>query len=388
MPSRLKTRWVNQSSLTIVGILAFFAIAIAWSFWAELDQVTRAPGQIIPAGRTQVIQSTDGGQIAKIHVREGDIVRKGELLVELDDVKLTASVAEARGKVASLMSAMARINAELFERPLVFPAEVRAFPEFVANQSMLYDKRRRALQDQLSSLSHMLQLMKQELNMNLPLLELGDVSRTDVLRLQRSVTDIESQMVNVRNKYLQDLQAEYTKTEEDLVTAREVLTQRSDALKDTKIKAPVDGIVKNVRLTTLGGVLRPSDEVMSIVPTGTTMILEVKMEPRDIAFVRVGQRASVKFDTYDAGIYGSALGKVTYISPDTLTDEGPGGKLVYYRVHVTADTTPMKPRKVGEVIAVTPGMTATAEIQTGKNTVWRYLTKPINKTFSEALTER
>jgi membrane fusion protein, adhesin transport system len=388
IPSRLRSRWLNQYSMVIFGVLAFFVLAIGWSFWAELDQVSRAPGQVIPTGRIQVIQSTDGGQIARIRVREGDVVKKGELLVELEDVKLAASVAEAQGKVASLMSAMARIDAELFDRPLVFPAEVRAFPEFVANQSMLYTKRRQALQDQLSALREMLGLMKQELNMNLPLLEQGDVSRTDVLRLQRSVSDIESQMVNARNKYLQDLQAEYTKTEEDLVTAREVLNQRTDSLKDTKIRAPVNGIVKNIRLTTLGGVLRPSDEVMSIVPTGDELILEVKMPPKDIAYIRVGQSASVKFDTYDSSIYGSAEGKVDYISPDTLTEQGPDGDLVYYRVHIRVDTRRMKPHLPGEKIEISPGMTATAEIQTGKNTVWRYLTKPINKTVSESLTER
>jgi adhesin transport system membrane fusion protein len=315
-------------------------------------------------------------------------VKKDQLLVELDDIKLQASVGEAQGKVASLMGSMARINAELFDRPLVFPKEVQNFPEFMANQSMLYTKRRQALQDQLASLSQMLALMKQELNMNLPLLEKGDVARSDVLRLQRGVSDIESQRVNVRNKYLQDLQAEYTKTEEDLVTAREILAQRTDALRDTRIYAPVNGIVKNIRLTTVGGVLRPSDEVMSIVPTGDELILEVKMPPRDIAYLRVGQTASIKFDTYDSSIYGSAKGKVDYVSPDTLSEEGPNGPVSFYRVHVKVDTRSMKPHLKDEKIEITPGMTAVAEIQTGRNTVWRYLTKPINKTFGEAMTER
>jgi len=386
--SSFRNRWFNQSSAVIVGIVVFFVSVIVWSFWAELDQVSRAPGSIIPTGRIQVIQSTDGGQIERIFVREGDIVKKGQLLVQLDDIKLQASVGEAEGKVASLMSSMARINAELFDRPLAFPGEVKNFPEFVANQTMLYNKRRQALQDQLASLTQMLSLMKQELNMNMPLLEKGDVARSDVLRLQRSVSDLESQRINVRNKYLQDLQAEYTKTEEDLVSAREILAQRRDALKDTKIFAPVNGIVKNIRLTTVGGVLRPGDEAMSIVPTGEELILEVKMSPKDIAYVRVGQGASVKFDTYDSSIYGSAEGKVDYISPDTLTEETQNGNANYYRVHIRVDTSKMKPHQQGEKIEISPGMTATAEIQTGRNTVWKYLTKPINKTFGEAMTER
>lgn len=383
-----KRRWFGQSALVIYGIVAFIVLAVAWSLWAELDQVSRAPGQVIPTGRIQVIQSTDGGKIEQILVKEGDVVRKGQLLVRLDEVKLRAGVSEAQGKVASLKTSMARINAELFDRPLSFPPDVRGFPEFIANQTMLYNKRRQALQDQLRSLREMHGLIKQELDMNMPLLAQGDVARADILRMQRSVADIESQMVNVRNKYLQDLQAEYTKTEEDLVTAREILAQRQDALKDTMLRAPVNGIVKNIRLTTVGGVLRPSDEVLTIVPTGDELIVEAKMSPKDIAYVRLGQPASVKFDAYDSGIYGSALGQVVYISPDTISEQTQAGADVFYRVHISVDTSPMKPHLPGERIEIQPGMTATAEIQTGRNTVWKYLTKPINKTFGEAMTER
>jgi len=386
--ARLRSRWFNQSALVIYGVVAFFVLAVAWAFWAELDQVSRAPGQVIPTGRIQVIQTTDGGQIEKIRVREGDSVKAGQILVELEEVKLRASVSEAEGKVASLMSTMARINAELFERPLSFPPEVRAWPDFVANQTLLYSKRRQALRDQISALQQMRGLMQQELDMNLPLLKQGDVARADILRMQRGVSDIESQLVNVRNKYIQELQAEYTKTEEDLVTAREVLNQRRDSLKDTKIRAPVDGIVQNVRLTTIGGVLRPGDEVLSIVPSGDELIVEAKMSPADIAYVRVGQKASVKFDAYDASIYGAATGEVIYVSADTLTEQTPQGNSVFYRVHIAVDTSPMKPHLPGEKIEIQPGMTATSEIQTGRNTVWKYLTKPINKTFSEAMTER
>lgn len=376
------------TSLLVWAIAAFFAMALTWSFWAQLDQVARAPGQIIPTGRVQVVQTADGGKIEAIRVREGNTVRKGQILVELDAVKISAAVGDARGKVASLMSSMARIDAELFDRPLLFPPEVQAFPEFVENQTLLYQKRKQALEDQLQALQAMLTLMKQEFDMNLPLLKQGDVSRADMLRLQRGVSGIQSKMVNVRNRYIQDLQAEYTRTEEDLVSAREMLAQRSDALADTRIVSPVDGVVKNVRVTTVGGVLRPSEEVLSIVPSEDVLVLETKMSPRDIAYLRVGQGASVKFDAYDSSIYGSAIGKVTYVSPDTLTERIPGGEQVYYRVRISVDTRSMKPHLPGEKIAVQPGMTATAEIQTSRDTVWHYMTKPIRKIFSEALTER
>lgn len=385
---RITRRRPNQGAVLIIGITTFLALVVGWSFWAELDQVSRAQGTVIPAGRVQVIQTADGGQITRILVREGDHVKKGQLLVELDKVKLTASVGEAQGKVASLKSSMVRINAELFDRPLVFPADVQGFPDFIINQTELYRKRRQALEDQLSSLRQQLALMRQELDMNMPLLAQGDVSKADIIRLQRGVADIQSQIVNVRNKYVQDLQTEYTKTEEDLVTAREVLAQRTDALKDTNIVAPVDGIVKNVKLTTLGGVLRASDEVLSIVPTGEDLIVEAKLSPSDIAYVKLGQIANVKFDAYDSSIYGSANGTVIYISADTLAEQTPRGEELFYRAHIEADTTRMKTHRAGEKIEIQPGMTATLEILTGSNTVWHYLTKPINKTLGEAMTER
>lgn len=373
---------------TVVSISLFLVALIGWSFWAELEQVSRAPGQVIPTGRVQLIQSSDGGVIADIKVREGDHVAKGQLLVQLDQVKVKAAVAEGQGKVASLMSSMARINAELFDRPLNFPPEVQAFPDFVTNQTMLYQKRRQAMQDTIGSLEGMMRLAQQELDMNRPLVASGDVARSDILRMERGVSDLRAQIVNVRNKYLQDLQAEYTKTEEDLVAAREMLAQRSDMLKDTEIRSPADGIVKNIRLTTIGGVLRAGDEVMSIVPTGDALIVEARVSPSDIAYVRMGQTAAVKFDAFDSSIYGGAEGRVIYVSPDTITENRASGDVVYYRVHTSVDTRAMKPHTPGEKIEVQPGMTATVEIQTGKNTVFRYLAKPITKTFGDALKER
>lgn len=383
-----RTGAYGRRAIIIYAIVIFIAAATAWSAWAELDQVSRAPGQVIPSGRLQVLQSTDGGTISQILVREGDTVKRGQLLVKLDQVRIKAVVEEAQAKVASLRISMARINAELFGRPLAFPPESQAYPEFVENQRLLYQKRRQALEDQLSSIRSMLQLNQQELDMNMPLLAQGDVSRADILRLQRSVSDLRAQSVNVRNKYLADLQAEYTKTQEDLVSATEILNQRSDALKDTQIFAPTDGIVKNVRLTTIGAVLRPGDEVLTIVPTGQRLIVEARIAPSDIANIKVGQAASLKFDAYDASIYGSAGGVVSFISPDTTVEQTPSGNISYYRVHVTADTSTMKPHRPGERIAMQPGMTVTAEILTGRNTVFRYLLKPLSKTFSEAMTER
>lgn len=369
--------------LTALALLGF----LAWAAWAEIDQVSRATGQIIPAGRVQVIQSTDGGVIGEIRVREGDKVRKGQILVVLDRVKIAAAVAESRAKVASMKTVKSRIEAELFDRPLAFPEDVRDFPEFMANQRQLYQKRRQAQTADISALRKMLGLVGKELDMNQPLLANGDVSRSEVMRLERTVAEVEGQIVNRQNKYLQDLQAEYAKVEEELVTAEQNLTQRLSSLEDTELEAPTDGIVKNIRLTTIGGVLRAGDEVLQIVPTGERLIIEAKVSPMDIAYVRIGQAATVKFDAYDSSIYGSAQGRVIYISPDTLTEQKSQGDQVYYRVHVSVDTKMLRPRP-NEKIEIQPGMTATVEIKTGRNTVLKFLLKPITKTVSDSFGER
>lgn len=378
---------ISYSRKVILLTAIAFVGLIGWASVAEIDQVSRANGQVIPSGRVQIVQSTDGGVIEAINVKEGDRVQKGQLLVQLDRVRLAAAVEEASAKVASLKTVKARIEAELFDRGLVFPDDVADFPDFMANQRQLYSRRRTAHSQDISALQGMLRLVRQELTMNEPLLEYGDVSRSEVLRLERSVADIEGQIASRRNKYLQDLQAEYAKVEEELVTAEQTLAQRSAALADTELEAPTDGIVKNVRLTTIGGVLRPSDEVLQIVPTGEELIVEAKVSPSDIAYVRTGQSASVKFDAYDPSIYGSADGTVIYISPDTLSEEGPSGERVYYRVHIRVDTATMRPRS-GEAIEIQPGMTATTEILTGKNTILKYLLKPIIKTVDQSFGER
>lgn len=378
---------ITSSRKVIFLTAAAFAGFISWASFAEIDQVSRATGQFIPSGRVQILQSTDGGVIETINVREGDQVRAGQVLVTLDRVRLAASVDEGSAKVASLKTVKARIEAELFQRPLVFPVDVQDFPDFISNQRQLFTRRRTAQNQDIAALNTMLRLVRQELLMNQPLLENGDVSLSEVLRLERSVADIEGQIANRQNRYLQELQAEYAKVEEELVTAEQTLTQRMSALEDTELEAPTDGIVKNVRLTTVGGVLRPSDEVLQIVPTGEELIFEAKASPSDIAYIGLGQSASVKFDAYDSSIFGSADGTVIYVGPDTLSEQSPNGERVYYRVHIRVDTKTMRPR-AGETISIQPGMTATTEILTGHNTILKYLLKPIIRTIDQSLGER
>ena len=375
---------------TQIILLSAFAVAafVLWSLWADIDQVSRARGQVIPSGRTQVVQSEDGGTIAEILVSEGDRVKRGDLLVRLDETRPRAAVEESEAQVAALKARMARIQAELFNRPLVFPAETRTHPEFVASQRELYTRRRQALSSQIQSLQAMLSLTRQELDMNLPLVDSGDVSRSEVLRMQRQTSDLQGQINTRRSEYLAELQTEYAKTEEELASATEQLTQRSAILRGSELRSPTDGVIVAIKYNTVGGVLRAGDEVLQLVPTGDKLVVEARVSPTDIAFIRQGQTANVKFDAYDSSIYGSADGVVTHISADTLSEETKEGVQTYYRVLLSADPAKLRPRHQGEKIVLQPGMTSVAEIITGQTTVFNYLTKPILKTTGDSLGER
>lgn len=383
MPSLRPAHWI------IIAISASLIGFIVWSQWAELDQVTRAQGRVVPFARVQVVQSEEGGVISAINVREGDRVRAGQVLIELDEVQLAAGLEESRARVAALRSRMARIDAELFDRPLSFPASLDDFPEFVANQRQLFSRRRAALAAEIGALRETAALQRQELNLHRPLVASGDVAPVEIIRMERAISETEGQISNIRAQYIRELQTEFARTEEELVAAEQVLTQRDDSLKGTRLLAPTDGIVKNVRLTTIGGVLRPGDEVLQIVPTGERLIVEAQVPPRDIAFVELGQRARVNFDAYDSAVYGSGDGKVVFISPDTLSEERDDGSInTYYRVNLEVDTSRMSQQEAGRPVDLQPGMTATAEILTGSQTVWEYITKPILKTSRQSMQER
>jgi len=368
------------STLTIAGFLI-------WANWAELDQITRASGQVIASSRNQVIQAPDGGILAAIPVHEGAQVKRGEVLARFDKARSEASYLESAAKAAALKATVARLNAEIFGGSPKFPAELDQYPEFRTTQQALFNKRQAAVSEEISALEQSRTLIKAELDMNLPLIKTGDVSRAEILKLQRQAAEIQGQITNRRNKYLQDIQTDLAKAQEDLAGTLQILAQRKEQLDYTEIRAPMDGVVRNVRLTTLGGVAKPGEEIMQIVPLNDDMIIEAKVKPADIAFIRPGLPASVKLDAYDYTLYGTLKGEVSYISADTLNEEVRANEPPYYRVQIKTHAHNLVSRN-NQRIDIQPGMTATVEIRTGSNTVLRYLTKPITKTMNESLGER
>jgi adhesin transport system membrane fusion protein len=377
----------QRPHLIIWITLLVFIIFVTWASMAEIDQVTRAPGQVIASSRTQIIQSSDGGVVETLLVKEGDLVTKGQLLVKLDTTKAEAVYLESRAKATALRASKARLDAEIMGGEPKFPKEVTEYPQFRDNQLLLLRKRRLAIDGELVALKSILDLANRELEMNQPLLASGDTSLAEVLKIQRQVADLQSQIVNKRNKYTQDLQTELGKVEEELASAEQTLAQRKDLLDRTQLVSPVSGVVKNVRITTLGGVVRASEEVMQIVPLEDALIVEAKVRPADIAFLKPGLQANVKIDAYDYTIYGSLDGKLAYISADTLTEDLKQNEQAYYRVQVLTEGKRFSGRP-DQNLEIQPGMTATVEIKTGSNTVLRYMIKPFIKTISESMNER
>ena len=376
----------RASRLLLWASITTVAGFLLWANWAELDTLTRATGQVIASSRNQVIQAPDGGVLERMLVKEGDAVKRGQVLFRFDQTRAGASQQESRAKAAALRAAVARLHAEVFGGEPRFTG-LSGFSEVQANQRALFQRRQAAINEEVTALERSLALVKTELDMNLPLLKSGDVSRAEVLKLQRQVADIQGQITNRRNKYFQDAQAELAKAQEDLESVEQVLALRREQLAYTEVRAPMDGVVRNVRLTTQGGVAKPGDEILQIVPLDDDLIVEAKVRPADIAFIKPGLPATVKLDAYDYSIYGSIKGTVSYISADTLNEETRASDMPYYRVQIKTRDRNLSSRK-NERINIQPGMTATVEIKTGRQTVFRYLTKPITKTLDESLGER
>jgi adhesin transport system membrane fusion protein len=378
------------ASITML-LLAAFTGFLLWAALFEIEQTVRAQGQIIPTARTQVIQSADGGVLEKLLVEEGQSVKAGQELAILERERSQASFDESRAKAAALSVALARTQAEALGRAPEFGKALRTDPKIVAVQQALYEQRKRSLQDELASLQQGLDMALEELRMNEALLKNGDTSRLEVMRAKRQTVDIEAKINATRNKYLQDARAEATKLAEDLAAMAYKLDERRSVLGHTVLTAPIAGVVKYLKVTTIGGVLRAGDEMMQISPTEGGMVFEVKINPVDIGQLQLGLPVAIKLDAFDYSVYGNLEGTLVYLSSDTLVEQGANGQSSsYYRAHVKldADKARSHPNPMLAAVVLKPGMTATVDIRTGQRSVLKYLAKPIYRAFGGAMNER
>lgn len=386
-PNRGRNRRPSVVLLTIVLLLVAF---FAWAANAPVDMVTRASGSLIASSRVQVVQSLDGGLLEELLVREGDRVERGDVLARFADERAAASANESLARSTALRATIARLEAELAEAGAVrFPADLKASADVLAAQRRLFEERRRAIADELRGLRDAVRLARQEFDLVARLKASGDISQAEVLRVERLLLDAEAALLNRANRYRQDARTELARARDELSQVDQSVAQRRQVLASTVLHSPAAGIVKNVRVTTRGGVLRPGDELLQIVPSDDRLVLEAKVRPADVALLRPGLPASIKFDAYDYTIHGFVRGTVTYLSADTLREDTRSGEQVYYRVHVeTESRSGQVTSHTGRSLDVMPGMTASVDIRTGTRTVLSYLLKPLRRTVDEAFAER
>ncbi|OMQ23797.1 HlyD family type I secretion periplasmic adaptor subunit [Serratia oryzae] len=377
----------SRSVLYIIVIILF--TGIVWAHYANVEEITQGEGKIISKSREQVIESLEAGIIDEMLVREGDIVEKGQPLLKINPTRASSTYQEMNAKLMGLKAMIARLEAEAYQTPLKFPEELQKYPSLIAQETKAYTSRKKSLDDSLGALERSRDLILKELSMTAPLAARGLISEVELLRMRRQANDLEIQIVERRNRYQGEANSELTKSELEVAQLTESLVGRKDVLERTTIYAPVYGTVKNVSISTIGGVVQPGADIMEIVPLEDQLIVEGQIKPQDVAFLRPGLPATVKVSAYDYGIYGGLKGKVTLISPDTLQDEKKlaAGRpdAIYYRVQILTDTSWLE--SGGKKLPIIPGMTATVEIRTGEKTILDYLLKPVFKA-REAFRER
>jgi adhesin transport system membrane fusion protein len=416
----------RTSHLILFATAAFLVSALTWAAFAEIDEVTRGEGKVIPSSKIQVIQNLEGGILTEILISEGQLVDKDQPLLRLDDIRFSSSYRETRAKYLELLARSARLTAEANNQPVSIPDVVnKEDPQLAASELALHRSRAEELvskqnilgQQQSQTRQEMAELearknqlarshalLKQELEMSEPLAAEGAISEVEILRLKRSVNDMrgeleastlaiprlraaneemKSKIAEIGIAFRTEARSDLSAVEGELSTVEEILRGQQDRVSRTLVRSPVRGTVKQIMVTTIGGVIQPGMDLVEIVPTEGSLLVEAHVRPADIAFLRPEQDAQVKLTAYDYAIYGGLPAKLEHISADTIPDEsGESFFLIRVRTERSYLGTEAAPLKI------MPGMTAMVDILTGEKTVLDYLLKPVLRARERALKER
>lgn len=416
-----------SANVLLLSIIAFFGGAALWASIAELDEVTSGQGRVIPSSQLQVVQNLEGGILSVISVKEGDVVRAGQVLLTIDDTLVSSKYREDRTRVVALQAAIIRLKAEAAGEEPVFPEEITLErPDLVATEMSLYYARQSEVnasvqalrsavaqrrqerveaESRISQLTGSLALAREELEILRPLVEQGVSARIELIRLERQVNDISGDLaaaqkslpridssMNEARRRISERQAnfksmvatELVQAQGELATYTEVLTGAADRVRRTEIRSPVNGEVQQVLINTVGGVIQPGQDLVHIVPIEDNLLVEAQIRPADIAFLYPGQEAMIKITAYDFSIYGGLTATLEQISADTITNEEGES---FYQIRVRTKRSFLL-AKDGETLPIIPGMVAEVDVLTGKKTVMDYLLKPILKARQNALRER
>ncbi|MBA0194647.1 HlyD family type I secretion periplasmic adaptor subunit [Pectobacterium carotovorum] len=411
---------------TLWAIGAFFLFFILWAGLANIDEVTRGDGKAIPSSRLQKIQNLEGGIITEVFIREGQVVNAGDPLLRLDDTRFASNVGETEADRLALLSRIERLNAEINGQELVLSEEITTqAPKIAAGEKELYNSRRQQLHNEISGLEEQLiqrqqelrdfsakeiqfrnslGLLQQEIKMSEPLIAEGAISKVEVLRLRRAEVETRGQLDSIklsipraesaikegenkieetRSRYKSEALSQLSEAQTSLNKIAATGKALEDRVNRTLVVSPVRGIVQQVLVNTIGGVIQPGSDLVEIVPLDDKLLVEAKIRPQDIAFLHPGQDAIIKLTAYDYTIYGGLKGQLEQISPDTVTDKEGNS---FYIIRLRTDKNYLG--SADKPLLIIPGMVASVDIITGKKTILSYLLKPIIRANAEALRER
>ncbi|MCO5979144.1 HlyD family type I secretion periplasmic adaptor subunit [Ideonella oryzae] len=369
-------------------MLATVVLATAWASLTHIEMVTRAEARVVPEGREQIVASLEGGILRELLVHDGDQVRRGQVLARLDPTRFESQQNEGEAKRLALLATQARLKAEASGRALVFPAELAEHPELQATEREAYQDRRQVLDEASAASRHSIALVRRELDMSEALSRKGLMSDVEVMRLRRQIGEMRQQADERRGRFRQEASTQLLQVQSELAQLAQQQVARDDAVRRTELVSPVDGLVKNIRTRTPGGVVAAGAPVLEIVPVGQRLLVEARIKPGEIGFVHVGQKAEIKLAAYDYNLYGGLEGTVENISPDVLGDAeraNGGPDATWFRALVRVERSTL--RGPDGTLAVQPGMTGSVEINTGQRTVLEFVLRPLLKA-REAFRER
>lgn len=412
--------------LTIWGLVAFVLFLVLWAHFAIVDEVTRGEGKAIPSSRLQKIQNLEGGIVAELFVREGQIVEAGDPLLRLDDTRFASNVGETEADRLALAARVERLSAEVEGRDLAMPEHVlRDAPNLADSERALFESRRDQLRDEIGGLEEQLAqrrqevremsskqeqfrsslaLLRKEIAMSEPLVSSGAISPVEVLRLKRAevesrgqldattlalpranaaIKEIESKISETRGRFRSEALTQLNEARTELSKLKSTGKALEDRVRRTLVTSPVRGVVQQMLVSTIGGVIQPGSDIVEIVPLDDTLLVEAKVRPQDIAFLHPGQEAMVKFSAYDFTVYGGLKAELEHISADSITDEDGNS---FFLIHLRTDKSHLGSDE--KPLLIIPGMMASVDIITGHKSVLSYLLKPIIRAKAEALRER
>lgn len=395
----------KTARMLLAATMALFVAFVLWAHFAVLDEVKRGNGRVIPARQIQIIQSLEGGIIEQILVHEGTIVQQGQPLMRINDTKFASEFGEVRERRAAVAARVARLQAEAQGlSKLTFPDDLnKSAPQAVATEKSVFETRARkiaqdidVLTQQETRLSENLKLLNREVELTRRLYVQKVVPEIEMIRLEGrasetrgQLAETQSRMANVRTAFRSQADEDLAKSKGDLAVLDENIKSAQDRVRRTELQAPVYGIVNKINLTTIGAVVQPAGNLIEIVPLDDTLLVEGRIRPQDIAFIRPGQDAVVKITAYDSSVYGSLKGKVERISADTIVDDKADRsekQETFYRVIVRTDKNHLGTTE--HPLPIIPGMVTTVEVLTGEKSVLAYIMKPARTLREEALRER